>query len=387
MRSQARLFTSAQKAAIDRLLASYSKNVSAQPVPPSSISMPQFISGIVKWLNIANTPYHTRGVFADDKKMRGLFYPQEFKKFMPDVGSALPLLGFSNPEYWDIAKSRQHLLFEARTSHTPSNALAAFFQGPTFADCGTVLQACIYKSIEEMIGTVAFDHVFGIGVTPFLITSKLFNKIPTAQEQPRLSFDKRMSQGNPLFFLFDELPWNETTMIAAGDIVYISGVDKYNSKHYTGAARGWNLICLENIFPKFVFNGFGPAEFTQPLTFSDIKTLLIREYNQEQSEDTLAAYNDAMADYPDDTMFSMLMRTLPFTRTKDLAHDTVAADYPYVGHEGAIMRLNIDRLQAFVAARLSTDAHLQSSTDLQDYIPYADLSEILLDQPKLSSWK
>jgi hypothetical protein len=383
MRSQHTFFSSAQSAALDRVVKSYPKKITAQVVKPHGMTLDQFIKGVVKWLNFANTPYQSRT--DADNHLHGLFYPQDFKTAIPDIGSAYPLIGLCHSDYWDVTKSRQLLLFEASKSHTPSEALTAFFQGPTFTDCGSVLQACIFKSIEEMIGTEAFNHVFAAAMTPFLITNKLFSKIPTAAEEPSLSSEKRMARGNPLFFLFDEVPWDSTTTVTPGDLLYLAGVDKYREKHYTGAAAGWNVICLPNIVPTCVYLGFGPSEFKQPLTVNEIRTLLINAYNQDQSEDTLAAHTEAMADRPDDNMLSVLIRQFPFMNTEKLAHDKVAADYEYVCHKGSISRLNINKLKAFVAARLRSEDHLKAIDGLTDYIPYdANVAEIAQQRASLT---
>ena len=337
-----------------RIISSYSRNDKQPFFNPQGISTSLFISEVAKWLQYANIPYAVRND-------QGIYYPEDYvKNFAPsaDVGT---LDGLTHLSYWNI--KIDGCFFQALEGSTPSEALSAFFSGPTFAECGNVLQACIYRAIEEMVGTQEFNRIFGAALTPFLITQILYNKIYSAIEKPDYSLDFRSNAGNPLLFLFDVQDEDLTeSEIQLGDILYIKGVDKYGKKHLSGDGTGWNVICVgKNAENENLYLGFGPDSFNQPLTYKQIKSLLTRFYNEQPSaytkkqiEKTSSSVNKKLDD---------LLATAKAYLADALSSDTVGDDYPIVGIQYTI-RFNPEKLRLFCDKKDNT-WHAMSVEELE----------------------
>ncbi len=319
-----------------KLIDSYPKTTGDQSFEPTELSIQNFISGMVKWLQYANTPYSQRD-------QHGLYYAEDYIKNYGYHDDVRNINGLANPTYWDI---RTHsCLFKAKEGHTPNQLLNAFFDGPTMTECASVLQACIYRSIEEMTGTKEFNRVFNSSQTPFLITPILFDKIYSSEEKPNYSLDVRMKAGNPLLFLFDTIEHPTEQNINLGDILYIKGVDKYAEKHLAGSGSGWNVICVgKNTNQENLYAGFGPDSFSKPLTYQEIKSLLIKYYNADPLKETKSIINEN----DKETSFLMTAKT---SLAKALANDKVAEDYPIVGLQYGL-RINKQKLENFLTHSL-----------------------------------
>jgi len=70
------------------------------------------------------------------------------------------LNGLSRSLYWETG-DREPMKKRPEKEITPSDALTAFFEGPTFADCGSTIYATLLRSIEMAMGTIRFNEVFG----------------------------------------------------------------------------------------------------------------------------------------------------------------------------------------------------------------------------------
>lgn len=339
-----------------RLMGSYPKRIVNPIFEPKEISKEQFVASMNQWLQYANKPYSQR-------EDHGIYYAEDYVEKhgnSEDLGS---IHGLTHPTYWDV--SARGSLFKAKEGYMPNQALNAFFEGPTFAECGTVMQACIYRAIEEMIGTKEFNRIFGSSLSQFLITGILFDKIKSSKELKHVHTDDKMAAGNPLFFLFDKMENPTEKDINIGDILYVQGVDKYQYKHLSGSGTGWNLICSgKNSNGENLYLGFGPGSFPEALTYKEIKSLLIKYYNEDQLVDTQKTIQRI------ESSPGMMQNMEAVTRgrmAKAFANDTVNEEYPIVGLKYAI-RFNQQKLENFVKQGLNT-WHTLSEAQLAEKCP------------------
>ena len=79
----------------------------------------------------------------------------------------------------------------------PSDALASFFQGPTFPDCANVIQACLYQYIMMKTGIDRFNKIFHNSISQFVLTQWLYDNYS--------SESKELPTGNPLYCIFDHI--------------------------------------------------------------------------------------------------------------------------------------------------------------------------------------
>lgn len=264
----------------------------------------QFAELTAKWLAEANKAYEER---IDGK---GIYYNKDYIKIKggstDDIKS---ITGIANDNFWmNLRKS--YLFKENGSNHTPSEALNAFFVGPTIADCGSVMQACIYRAIEEIIGTEAFNHHFGKPLAPFVITPTITDPIPNKETYPKLSQNELIKNGNPLFHIFTDKKQSyngKETTIDFGDFIYLKGVEKYSAKHVYGNAPGWNLLCVgKNKQGKNLYCGFDPNQFDKPRTYEEISKILIDDYNKDPVIDTEHPRYERVKNLKDSKIYQIL---------------------------------------------------------------------------------
>ncbi|MDH5796696.1 MAG: hypothetical protein OEY79_04085 [Anaplasmataceae bacterium] len=279
---------------------------------PEEPAAAQLMASIEKWLKVANKPFDARG------ENEGIFYPGDYIKHVRknhekqldqeqeardiivcDQGQEDTtdcsddyiryLRGLyrgeckdlnicdqsfytfcSNPKYWDTYEKKSCGLFFQATDkdYTPSQRLAAFFEGPTVADCGSVLQACCYKGLEELMGTKAFNEHFKDG---FKITGVPLKK----------------GVNNPFDGLLKSSPHKDDFLLSS--ILWIEGVAGYNEKHIYGLAEGWYAICTgQNEAREDLFLAYDPDKLQEARTFEQMKKIAIDYYNEDQSSATLS---------------------------------------------------------------------------------------------------
>jgi len=249
----------------------YKKNIETIP----KICNENFGESIIKVMELINKPYNTRD-------HDSIYYSDDYVNYYKyDNENFTQLNGLTNNKYFNINSTCN---FISKTFVLPSDALNAFIIGPTFADCGNVIQICLYKYIYDLVGINKFNNLFGKILNRFLITPYLFDSLETKiNTNCFLSIHPIDPTGNPLYFLFDII--EDLNNLESGDIVHIGGVELYSSKHLCGFSLGWNLICIKNNgITKFI--GFGPESFKTSLTYEELKIILINNYNKDQSNET-----------------------------------------------------------------------------------------------------
>jgi DNA replication protein DnaC len=274
--------------------------------------------------------------------------------------SWLTINGLSNDNFWD---ARYHgAFFKLKDGALPSSALKSFFQGLTFPDCGNVIQAVIYLYILNKYGEAVFNTVFGFPNVQLLITQILFREFT--------SNNKENPVGNPLFFIFDTIvnvaKQGDLSQLEHGDIVYIKGVEQYESKHISGFFPGFNIIAVKpNPSDELKFIGFDPDLFNKgPITFEELRKILVDAYNEEQSEEArkFIAIHKERAETDGDRL-----NKIKADMADMLKDDKIDEDSPIIGLQRAI-RLNTDKLDEFIGRMMKKNAWYE--TELPEDFEY-----------------
>ena len=303
--------------------------------PKSPLGQEKINESLCKSIEAINSSYNSRG-----KSSSGLWYPMEYIEQKRESPENLQLISYmSHPEYWDLKIDTRFQ--EDANNHKPSELLDAFFQGPSFADCGSAIQALLYKTVEESVGTEVFNEYFNKALTPFIISRSLYQAMPSGNKdlyQPLFDMN-HLDTGNPIFHLLDtkffDIKVNEEN-ISPGDIVYIKGVNKYTKKHLAGSAAGWNVICTsKNEEGENLYLGFGPNQFDKHKTLKEISRILIDGYNADQSINTMKLIADTNTE------------THLQNSAKRLKDDKVAYTYPIDGIRH-VVRLSSQKIQKYI---------------------------------------
>ena len=287
---------------------------------------------IIEILTIANRAYTSRAIGLGS----GLYYKSDYSKHIRAVEDNMFLP--PNPKYWE--SNTAYNIFAIKDNVLPSDAIRAWFNGPTIAECANTIQASIYLSILNTYGDDIFNKRFANPVSQFILTNNLF--APLVKESKKIS-NTGGTLGNPLFFLFKLIPENtKLENIQHGDIVYIGGVKNYKTKHLDGESGGWNLICIKETDKPLKFLGFGPDGFSKgALTFEELRKLFIDNYNKEQTDIEKARIEKfTQSSYTGDH------RALSEAARK-LAFDTVEFDTDIIGLT-VKLRLNKEVLDGFM---------------------------------------
>jgi DNA replication protein DnaC len=269
----------------------------------------------------------------------GMYYAQDYiDKYFPGK-STLNITAVANNKYWDIGVNRiidQTLLsyFQSYDYVKPSDALKSFIKGPTITECANTIQISVYHLIYNLIGEETFNQVFGNLLMPFVVTPALFVPLTKGERIVYKGTEYEPVLGNPLEVLFDIIERPKLEDLQDQDILYIKGVNEYDLKHISGASIGWNLICGKSGSEELKFIGFGPKEFSEPLTYEGIKRLLIDGYNKEQNFDT-KNYIEKNPAHPKSIL------------AKSLENDIKSYDEPIEG-VSYIIRFNHSKLRSFI---------------------------------------
>lgn len=219
---------------------------------------------------------------------QGVYYPEEYRyngEVTPD-DEYMGIYGMANSDYWDIThEDCSAMMFRTNDDVKPSEALKAFFYGPTIADCGSTLNGCIYQMLLNRLGEDDFNMVFGNIMAKFIITPYMFQKYVSDGKK------RGETYGNPLYELYDPIPSDVLSLenLQTGDIVYIEGVDGYGQKHLVGNGPGENLVCFKkDSDSEILFLGFGPQDFASgPVPYDGIRQILVKKYNEPQNKETV----------------------------------------------------------------------------------------------------
>ena len=191
-------------------------------------------------------------------------------------------------------------MFQLKPEVSASEALDAFFAGPSVAECAIVILALQYAEVRDQIGVEKFDELFG-----------------STSQKTQLAARMCLSTlgvgwGNPLGFFVDA-PEGSGRSVGGknqrpgvlGEQVYFTGVPGYFRKHPDGAAQGWNVIyCGRNDAGDQVYRGFGLGGLK---TEEEIRTRLVDGFNKDRTPED-SAYIEIASDR---TNFDLELHNVP----------------------------------------------------------------------------
>lgn len=237
----------------NKVLSCYDKNI--------DIEIPK-IPNLTEYLKWINRPYR-------DRAMEGIYYPDDFVRLNDGDEDWNKFHRLLNPKYWNNNK-RENI-----SNGKPSIALKAFFQGPSFSECASVIQAGIYLMVMQKIGEVEFNKLH----STLILTSNPFDG------------------SSPTYNYLTQC--GDLSGRADGNILYIRGVVEHEVKHLTGFVSGWNAVYRDG---KYI--GFGPETFENgPLTYEELRERLIYYYNRDQSNETKEAIDKLDINDPHEKFF------------------------------------------------------------------------------------
>ena len=106
-------------------------------------------------LIIANTSYDIRP--KEYKLGIGLYYKSDYSEKIHTVEDNVYLP--PNPKYWELNTAFN--IFAIKDIILPSDAIRAWFNGPTITECANVIQATFYMYILNKFGDILFNKKFG----------------------------------------------------------------------------------------------------------------------------------------------------------------------------------------------------------------------------------
>jgi DNA replication protein DnaC len=338
-----------------RLLNSFRKNITVTDYLKTQ--------SMIDTMLYLNKPYSSR-------YNSGLYYADDYVKGKGE--SWIKISGITNSYYWDMKTSGS--FFKIKDGILPSDALAAFFKGPSFPDCANVIQACLYQYIMMKTGIDTFNKIFHNSISQFVLTQWLYDNYS--------SKSKELPTGNPLDCIFDHIQELNFDNLEHGDIVYIKGVTNYVEKHLCGFAPGWNLFVIrKKKTDEPTFLGFGPDTFKNgPLTYNELRRKLIEFYNYPQSKETLENISKFNRGIEFDSMHDMINHA-KVTLAETLANDIKSLDSD-IGGLNKIIRVNENKLNDFIQFRLSENTWynnkipliVTSNTILENVVLKCDIS-------------
>lgn len=299
----------------------------------------------------------------------GMWYAIDYSRIINGNDENKQFIGISNKFYWDMEEvaiiNGSSLLsyFQSYDYIKPSDALKSFIIGPTFLECANAIQVTIYHHILNIVGEEQFNYLFGNLLTPFIITPHVFKPLYSSIRKKTADGRYEAITGNPLYFLYDKIYDFSLDSLENNDIVYIGGVSLYQKKHFSGDFSGFNLICYrpsKSDEPRFV--GFGPNQFgSGPLTYDEIRQILVDGYNQDQDENTRKTIR-ARLDNHDPEM----IKSGEFAER--LQTHKVPSDYKKIDGITHRLRFNQETLERFIKTPRQ-EWYNESIVELQKMLP------------------
>lgn len=216
---------------------------------------------------------------------KGLWYPEDYFKNLKRKGIQIEpgdiqkwYDGYANPDFFEKIGP---FIFKAREGIRPSEALMAFLEGPTVADCGNATLAIYYKTFLDLLGSEEFDRLYDDNfVIKFIMDNPVDRSIfrdlgaDYVQQDSENTNKRRGKVGRP-----GERPINP------GELLHFGCVKWYANKHPAGFGGGWNVIYGgRNEKGEQIFYAHG---FDKPLTEKEINNLCVKDYNVKRTKKDL----------------------------------------------------------------------------------------------------
>ena len=261
---------------------------------------------------------------AEDSKV---FYPLEyFEKY----STVLNMPASPDPEiFFSLCWS---YFFGIAPDIKASKAIQDAIKGDTVLDCIYALQFCFLDALLGLLGEEKFNLIFSNSE----FSTIRFDHSPCDFSEKNLFLISEKSNSSLL---------NNDKDINPGDWVHFQGYKDYSQKHPAGAWGGHQMFCFsKNKNNENLYIGFGSNPDGTGQTFSQVKQMLIDQYNEKESEleKKLQLAKSAFDD-----------RAL-YTRNEKLVDDTISKDKETeVGVLQKNCSINLDRLLEFYNADIS----------------------------------
>ncbi|MBP9752519.1 MAG: ATP-binding protein [Proteobacteria bacterium] len=231
-----------------------------------------FFEFVKQTFEMTNRPYETR--------RDGVFYREDYIREPHTLKDEQSINWCANVKYFNLLPCG----FCVQESACPSDALQAFFKGPTIADCQTVCQIAYWWGLLNILGSDAFDKKFKLSCLPFYVNAILSDK--------GIAYKEKLATTESPFYFFMEQVQNETDLKAGfkiGDFFYIQGHPRYKEKHPAGSSPGWNVVYVEdNDLGEPLFTSFSALKFRTPKTYKQIITYLVNAFNDPMTHCDIA---------------------------------------------------------------------------------------------------
>lgn len=214
-----------------------------------------------------------------DHGAKGIHYPFEFEAHYPDEWRRLgqPAEGHADSRYWE----RVGFMHWVRKSGvSASDAMDAFFAGPTIADCASVIVASQIAALRAALGDSRFDKAFGGSGSK-----------PREKDGKRVSLEISQSvNASILDGLMRPTPSATDAgspghrNVSPGEHHYFKNHPAYAIRHPTGYWQGENAVYTGEVNGVQMFSGFGAPGKSE----AKMNATLVDEYNYPPNGEDLA---------------------------------------------------------------------------------------------------
>jgi hypothetical protein len=229
-----------------------------------------------------------RAVNSTPRNSSGVWYYVDYVKFCENSETDYKESyknGFANPDYWEMTAP---YTYKIKSGVKPDVAIKSFLQGFTIADCGSVIVACQYAALLNVLGEEKFNTMFDEDGVALTISQFIFDAVT-----------------NPITYFFiraDKTP-------GKGDMCHFEGVSFYAKKHPLGNARGWNVVCTgKNESGENLYYGFGPNDFAINSVSIKIMNKMFLDYYNQQRDNLNKQW---IANHPTPEEYDLLRQNLP----------------------------------------------------------------------------
>ncbi len=229
---------------------------------------------------------------------KGVHYPFNFERNHPKewVDKGRPASGYADPDYWNRVA---FMHWVRKPGVSASEAMNAFFDGLTIADCASVATAAQVAALRAALGDDRFDKAFGgKGTKP--------REDPVTKERYNLEIGQGMGSSVVAGLMrATESATDAGTYghrnVSPGQLHYFKNHPDYPRRHPTGYWQGENATYIGEKNGEQLFSGFGAPELTE----NKMNAALVKEYNHAPTPEDLTKrkrlydqHGDDVANWP-----------------------------------------------------------------------------------------
>ncbi|HEU4718049.1 MAG TPA: DUF4157 domain-containing protein [Bacteroidia bacterium] len=193
--------------------------------------------------------------------------------------------GYANENYWQLTTDKIYY-FRIKPGVKASEALKAWFNGLTIADCASAVIAIYYDNLRQALGDERFDEVFS-DMPPYNASPDSKAPLVISQYTSETYFKQ---------FVFDankerKLGAENDRPVKIGDWCYFNNHPAYKLKHPGGNFKGENAVYegrktywdpdLKKDVSMQLWSGFGVSHATE----KELRADMAEAYNFERNED------------------------------------------------------------------------------------------------------